>query len=240
MYSTHNPELHPPRLCKKTGLMHNARPDEHTTTSRPNAQAVKKDVPQTHANAGTRPRARNQAENRLVSFVDSPPRPPSTRRLGGDLFSLPATQITSAANQTRNLASFLLCSAELWSPGTNVSPMRMYRADCTDGGWTTSLVYKYHTCREDSSSSPPQPVRDGYFQQPDVHMLSAEVDMSARSESRKFSPAAWPSNIAIQSSWCIGEQSRRLDPIPCALYLGSGRHDRPQISRNLLRLGRDG
>jgi hypothetical protein len=108
MYSINNPELHPPRLCKKTGLMHNARPDEHTPTSRPNAQTVKKDVPQTHANAGTRPRARNQAENHLVSFVDSPPRPPSTRRLGGDLFSLPATQITSAANQTRNLASFAL------------------------------------------------------------------------------------------------------------------------------------
>jgi hypothetical protein len=80
------------------------RDQTNTRPSRPSAQTVKKDVPRTHANAGTRPRARNQAENRLVSFVDTPPRPPSTRRLSGDLFSLPATQITSAANQTSILA----------------------------------------------------------------------------------------------------------------------------------------
>ena len=121
MYSTNNPELHPPRLCKKTGLMHNARPDEHTPTSRPNAQTVKKDVPQTHANAGTRPRARNQAGNQLVSFVDTPPRPPSTRRLGGDLFSLPAPK--SPRQPTRPACSHC---------GTLVDPARTSRrCGCT-------------------------------------------------------------------------------------------------------------
>jgi hypothetical protein len=89
-YSTHNPELHPPRLCKRIRLlMHDERPDKHTTVSTKRTDREERTYPRPR-NAGTRPRARNQAENRLVSFVDTPPRPPSTRRLGGDLFSLPA------------------------------------------------------------------------------------------------------------------------------------------------------
>ena len=83
--------------------------------------------------------------------------------------------------------------------------------------------------------SPPQPVRDGCFQEPDVHVLSVEVDMSTRS--LRESLASDLASISLYSA--RSEQSRRLDPIPCALYLGSGRHDRPQISRNLLRLERD-
>lgn len=89
-YSTHHPELHPPRRCKNTGLlMHDERPDGHTSVSTKRTDREERTYPGPR-NAGTRPRARNQAENRLVSFVDTPPRPPSTRRLGGDLFSLPA------------------------------------------------------------------------------------------------------------------------------------------------------
>lgn len=137
-YSTHNPELHPPRLCKRIRLlMHDERPDKHTTVSTKRTDREERTYPRPR-NAGTRPRARNQAENRLVSFVDTPPRPPSTRRLGGDLFSLPAPK---SPRQPTRPASSLSSAARC---GTlEIRHERLADADAPRRlhGWTTSLVH---------------------------------------------------------------------------------------------------
>jgi len=119
----------------------------------------------------------------------------------------PCTQITSAANQTS-----ILASSALRDSGDPARTSR--RCGCTaqistDG--RTCLVYKYHTCREDSSSSPPQPVRDGDFQQPDVHMLSVEVDMVSECKECEFGPAAWPSKSNSLYSPVANNADRRLD-----------------------------
>ena len=159
-YSTHHPELHPPRLCKNTGLlMHDERPDGHASVSTKRTDREERTYPGPR-NAGTRPRARNQAENRLVSFVDTPPRPPSTRRLGGDLFSLPAPK--SPRQPTRPACSHC---------GTLGDPARTSRrCGCTAQIARMGRQVLYTSITPAGKIlllALPQPVRDGYFQHND-------------------------------------------------------------------------
>ena len=79
----------------------------------------------------------------------------------------------------------------------------------TDG--RTCLVYKYYTCREDSSSSPPQPVRDGDFQQPDVHMLSVEVDMGVGARSVSLAQRLGRARAISLYSPVVNNADRRPD-----------------------------
>jgi hypothetical protein len=77
-----------------------ARPDDHVVSNK--CTDLEETYPRPR-NAGTR--ERQEPRLKASRFIrGNAASSPTTRRLAGDLFSLPLTQITSAANQTDMLA----------------------------------------------------------------------------------------------------------------------------------------
>jgi hypothetical protein len=145
---TRSSGVRPSRLCKRKDSCDTRRAHRLEQMHRPEETYPRP------RNAGTRPAPGTRLKS--ACFIrGSSTRPLHTRRLAGDRSRfLDSNHLGSQPDrQTRFLLCGTLESRHERLAGAD-APRRLH-------GWTISLVYKYRACREVSSSSYPQPVREG-------------------------------------------------------------------------------